>query len=613
MLIYSRITLLPRLVVLPYNPNKPDRQKVQFTATGGDKNYVWFSSNTQLLQITQQGLAESKLDRVHESQEFENCSVKVALARNPKIFETAKVLFMPPIKLEIVAYNFETAVGDYVNVFVALYAYYNSTFVPFTSCENLSFELDFSDQRIFTVERHESDESVRHSCRLIKLKGNHAGSTNLKVSYSFADRVLKDEVILNAFDPLTIFNPQSNEIVLPVGSSRIAMYQNGPQKIYNVAADLVKNVKNDKILTDIQEITTDYSNNRLVYNVLCKKIGESELKLEVYNILNRKNYIKYKSEFTTKIYCVKPRFINLFTNDKLKSSCPIETKNSLMLVNSGKDSLDIEIEVLDIDNKKLDNISSLVIDWQFTQANGILNHNIAYNQETEMDDIDGFAIPKRDFLKTSIPDNNVNHKIKATVKQYDLSILNKFSIIPESPQFGIQKTPGSSFETPLIENELNFLSFDSSLLPISSVSIFLAPNVKEIIKTGHGSGYYDIKVIDPAILDVEFQKQTSELVLKPKSIGNTKVRITDRCLKTDSTVLDVSVVSIGRIELLSPDLVEKSRSREAIVRLYDSNNLLMEIDLNNLEIYELSEDIKNGRILQMKLDHQLNLGKGEIR
>jgi nuclear pore complex protein Nup210 len=538
---------------------------------------------------------------------LENATVKVALTKNPKIYKTAQVLFLPPVKLQIVGYNFETAVGDYIQVFVSLFAAYNDTLVPFASCENLPFDVEFSDQRLFTLERHENSEKFQDSCRSFKLRGIHPGSTNFRVSYLYGDLSFKDEVILGVFEKLSIFNPESNEIVLPIGSSRNVFYQNGPKRVFNVAAELTKTVQYNKNFVQVQEIAAD----RLVYQVLCKKVGETSLNLEIYNVLNQKNFIKYVSSFQTKIYCVKPRFINLYTNEKLKSSCPIESKNSLMIVNSGKDSLDIEIEVLDAENRRLDNISSLVIDWNFSQANGVVNHNIAYNREVEVDEIDGLPIPKRDFLKTSIPDQNINHKIKAIVKQYNLNILNSLSIVPETPHFGIQKNQG--LVTPAIENELNFLSFDSSLLPFQRISIFLAPNIQEVIKTGHGSGFYDLKVQDPNILDAEFYKPNSELILRPKNIGSTKVRITDRCLKTEAAVLEVSVVSVGRIELATPDRVEKTKQIEAIVRLFDSDGNLLNIDWNNLENYELVEDVKNQRILQMKQGHNRNLERGEIR
>lgn len=82
---------------------------------------------------------------------------------------------------------------------------------------------------------------------------------------------------------------------------------------------------------------------------------------------------------------------------------------------------------------------------------------------------------------------------------------------------------------------------------------------------------------------------------------------------TESSYLHVSVVSIGRIDVQVPDRVEKTKSIEAIVRLFDSMDNLLELDHNNLEIYELHEDVFNANILSVKLDQQFNLNVGEIR
>lgn len=88
----------------------------------------------------------------------------------------------------------------------------------------------------------------------------------------------------------------------------------------------------------------------------------------------------------------------------------------------------------------------------------------------------------------------------------------------------------------------------------------------------------------------------------------------DRCLMTDSSVLNVAVVSIGRIVVQVPDRVEKTKTIEAIVRLYDSMDNVMELDLHNLDIYQLHEDVFNANILAVKLDQQQhNLNVGEIR
>lgn len=620
MTIYGGIDLVPKEVYVPYDVNKPVDSKIQFHASGGDGSFSWFSLNPSILTIEQDGLAESHLRRLKEFHHDSNeniieTSVRAAMTKNLKLYKSARVFFLPPVKLEIVAYNFETALNDFIDVHIGLFAFYKQSYIPFTSCENLNFDIDFVHQ-LFSIVNIESEhtEKLRNGCRIIRLKGTHTGLTTLTVSYRHGNEVLTDNVQLMVYDKLITYNPESNVVVLPIGSSRNVIYQYGPKKVYTVGSDLTKDINYEKNIIQVTDIKADFQDQRFGYNILCRKVGETKLDMEIYNSLNTEYFVKYVSKIITHVYCVKPRFINLYSLDKLKTSCPLDTKSSLLHVRSANDALEIEVEVLDDQKRKLDNITSLIIDWKFLQTNGILNHNIVYNRESETDEIDGVIIPKRDFLRTSITEVNVNHKIKAIVREYDGNILRLNQIIPESPAFGIRKSGDTQqLVTPLIENELDFLSFDSSLLPMSSISVFLSPGLVKKIKLGRGSGFYDIKVKHTAFLDVQYDKTASELLLKPKQIGETFVEISDKCLKIELAKLHVSVVGIGRIELFSPDRVEKTKSIEGIAKIYDSNDQLMEIDFNNLNILQLNERVFNEQILSIKQGHQDNLQRGEIR
>lgn len=627
MLVYGQLDIFPKLVIVPLDVNKLSKYRMQFTATGGDNSFTWSTGNQNLLQITQNGLAESQLDRSRDTQlNFEttksgvtaSTTVKAAISRNMKIFKTAQVLFLPPVKLEIVGYNFETALDDNVNIYVSMSAFYNNTFMPFTSCDNLHFDLEFTNQifNVIATETEDENDKFKDACRLVRLKGINIGTTTLKISYKFGELTLQDDVLLVVYEKLSIYNPESNVVILPIGSSRNVFYQHGPKKVFNEEAELMRDLNYAKNIVSVDEIKSEFQDQRFAYKILCRKVGETKLNLQIYNVLSRGNFIKYVSEVETMIYCVKPRFVNLYTLEKLKTSCPIDSKNALMHVRSTENTLDIEIEILDAQKRKLDNITSLMIDFQFSLANGDINHNIVFNQELELDEIDGVAIPKRNYLKTLKTANteaNVNHKIKAMIKNYNHEVLSKLSITPEVPNFGIQKITGGEFVKPSIENELNFLSFDSALLPIQSVSVYMAPGVIQRIRLGQGSGFYEIKVKDSLLLDVEHDKMSSELILKPKSIGETTVMLIDRCLKTEPTVLHVSIVSVGRVDLSSPDRVEKSKSIEAIVKLYDSNDQILLIEAENFDIYHLNENVYNDRVLKMKIGNQKNLQRGEIR
>lgn len=622
--IYSRLKLTPKVVVLPFDPNAPRRQKVQFHVSGGDGSYIWSSDDLSLIQISQTGSADTRLDTLKGSglsldssstTAQRLTSISVALSRNTKIKETANVLFLPPIKLEIVGYNFETALGDYVKLHIGLFAERDGTLLPYTVCDNLDFGYEYSN-KIFVHEETptgEKDKLVPNACRLVYLKASNIGMTNLKVTYNFLGRELKDEVTLVVFEHLTIISPETNEIILPIGASRNVIYENGPKKVYNIEAELKKNIKFDKQLTDVEEVNTDFSDDRLVINVLCKKVGDQVVQLSIFNQLTNKIAIPYENKFETKVLCVKPRFLNLYTTDKLKTGCPLRRKNVQMHVKTAHDTLEVDIEVLDAHNRRLQNISSLAIDWAYTQADGAQLDQVPYQRVAETEDLDGVVIPKRDVLKTGLDDFKLNFKLKGIVTRYESTVLDHYDIYPERPHFGIQKTPGSSFATPLIENELSFLSVERTLLPFEHVSIFLSPLTVERIKIAQGSGYYDIKPSAIGIADVSFDEPNRQLVIVPKKIGTVQVSVWDRCLSTDPSVLTISVVSIGRIELHAPERVEKTKEIEGVLKLYDSQGELIRIDHSNLQMYRLQEELLDEGLLSIRLGSQENLNVGEIR
>lgn len=384
-------------------------------------------------------VSASSLAKKDDIQEL--TSITVALSRNTKIEKKADVLFIPPEKLEIIAYNFETAVGDYVIVHLAFYAKVNGSLVPYTACDNVHFDLGFTNNQIFTVDLEKTPvPKVKDACRQIYLKAIAVGTTNFKVSHRFLDKELSDEVVLVTFDPLAILNPVTNEIVLPIGSSRNVFYHHGPRSVYNIEAELVNKVSFNHQFVSIEEVASEFAEDKYIYNILCKKVGEQTISINIYNALNSPAAIPYITKYETKVFCVKPRFLNLYTIEKLKAGCPLKRQNSQLHVRTTNDDMEIEIEVLDGHQRKLQNISSLIIDWHFTHGDGKSHtDHILFSRKSDVDLLDGVAVPKRDYLKTSINEIDLNFKIKGVVTQYDDAILDSYAIWPELPHFAIKK------------------------------------------------------------------------------------------------------------------------------------------------------------------------------
>lgn len=448
--IYNRLELTPKLLILPYDQNSSKAQQIQFLATGGDGSYIWSTTNNQLVSISQTGLAntglknlkfaiESSVAKTNYFQEF--TSITVALIRNTNIKTKADIYFYPPEKLKIVKYNFETAIGDYVIVHLALYANVNGSLIPYSACDNVQFKIEFTNKQILSEDLQKSPVlQVKNACRQIFLKANTIGTTTFKVSHRFFEKELNDEVVLVTFGPLDIINPVTNQIVLPIGSSRNVFIHQGPRKLFNIEAELINNVLYNKQLVVVEKVVSEFTEDKHIYNILCKQYSEHVVSINIYNELYSDVVDPYISKYDINVLCVKPRFLKLYTVDKMKNGCPLSRQNSQLHVRRANDEIEIEIDILDAHQRKLQNISSLIIDWQFTQSDGkMYTKKVLFSQKSEVELLDGVSVLKRNYLRTSVNETVLNFKIHGIVTQYNRQILDHNGIKPEVPHFAIKQ------------------------------------------------------------------------------------------------------------------------------------------------------------------------------
>lgn len=74
--------------------------------------------------------------------------------------------------------------------------------------------------------------------------------------------------------------------------------------------------------------------------------------------------------------------------------------------------------------------------------------------------------------------------------------------------------------TPVIENEIRFMTVNSTFFPSDHISIFLAKGRHERIPMTQGSGFYDFQLSEPGIVKVDFDNKEKELIVSPLRIGH---------------------------------------------------------------------------------------------
>ncbi|KAH8339937.1 hypothetical protein KR067_003165 [Drosophila pandora] len=622
--IYESLKLTPSVVVLPYDPSSIKPLKLQFHASGGDYNYAWFSGNPQVLQIDAQGLATAEIRDVRPSfltqEMFEagskltaQTTVKVTLAKNQKIARLAQIHFLPPKRLEIKKYNFETAIEDYIFLHVAMYTRVNHSDVPYTNCDNLHFQLVFSHPILQHENNGEAVDPASDVCHVLRLRATSVGSTSLRVSYFFQDKELYDTVDLYVFEKLSVLNPVENELVLPVGSSHNVLFTHGPEHIFTLEAKLTKTTVFDKNVIKVAEVE-ETQNFVTAFTVLCHKLGEAEFIYRVQNTLMKPSFVAYTSQLTTKVRCVRPRFLKLLARQQLLESCPLEHRSSFLYLKDHGNKFEIEIEVQDAKNRRLMNISSLLIDWEFAAGDEKYQRDgIEHTEISELNSLHGVILPSRDILVLTIGEIASNFRVKGTVAHYKDKLLSHLEITAERPPFGVKDSKTGLTSTPVIENEVRFHTINRTLLSKDFVSIFLAKDYNERIPIAQGSGHFHLELSEQGIVKANYDTQSRLLILTPLHLGHVRLELTDNCLSNEASHLSISVVGIGAIKVISMDRVERSARIEAIVRLYDTNDNLLLIDHSRLSMYDLSELVMDPSVLSVRLGDQDNLGTGEIR
>lgn len=556
--IYAELELEPQLVILPWSGRQQQQRTsaVQFRAHGGDGQFTWSTLNGRLLTVSAGGLAESRwgdAGRLEAPPQLTH--VQVALTRNPKIVQRADVVFLGPQELRIVAYNFETALGDFVDVHVAVYALHDGRSVSFTTCEALRFELDFTND-IFTSDDGGSAIDAQNAtqlpalhpdaCQLVRLRATALGQTQLRVVYKpdGQEQPLVDTVQLVVYEALAIFDPPANEIVLPLGASRAVIYQHGPQPLFNIETDYRKSAEYAKNVIAVSETSAAEaaaSGQRfVVYTVLCRAVGETELRLQLHNVLmGAANFRARLSEFRTRVSCVKPRFLNLYTAEKLRDGCPLRLNNAALHVQRttaetttpvANDRVQVNFEVLDAQHRRLQNTSSLQVDWHVVFAGGEPQAPQHWRFAGEVDAIPGVPVPQNDYMITELPaadDGKAAYRIRGSVVGYDEATLRRHGIVAERPAFGVQRTAGETAVQPTIENELNFMAVNGTLWPAGDLSIFLAVTesaegpIGERVAIRRGSGHYVVRVRDAGVVRAElnFDADATAVIVTPLKLG----------------------------------------------------------------------------------------------
>lgn len=154
------------------------RYDIDLVAKGGDGRFIWTSSDHNVGMVSQAGHV-----RTHSNGFFE---VSAVMMRNHHNRQSAKILILPPTRLEIMEFVMEAEVGSPVHLHIALYAEQEREGVtlqlPFTKCQELPFHIKQSDVKF----RHNKTavlSPIGISCGNIAMTALEVGISKVRQRY----------------------------------------------------------------------------------------------------------------------------------------------------------------------------------------------------------------------------------------------------------------------------------------------------------------------------------------------------------------------------------------------------------------------------------------------
>nr|XP_045612932.1 nuclear pore membrane glycoprotein 210-like isoform X2 [Procambarus clarkii] len=561
--IFDPITVIPPRTVLPWDPITKPLYALNLTAVGGSGSVMWRSSNTDVVGVSQMGVCKTK---GHGS-----VSVTASMVLNPHNKDAAEIHIVEAIGLTLLESVVEVEIEEKLPLHVASFTQWDNIQVPFTVCHQLPLKVE-PIELTFIALPDVRTPSVEGSCAVVEVVGKAPGFSSVKVSYRSSKGELVASTMVAAFRPLRPLNPSSGRTVLAPGSSRIVLFEGGPLPWVNKRSSHTAQVKIDnpekvrvKLLGEVKKHSDIHG-----VEVLCRGLGEFTLTLTVGNVPSPTLPHPRSVSSTLEVVCALPDAISLAAIIKRPvaalSSCPAVAETGVTVAHCYKPLL-MEVIVTDSENRKFDNISSLVFKWS------VSNESLAVIPDepsslTQVITVESFSLPLKTHQMLT-PTGEVG-EVVVGVK---LAGFNK-----------VASKEASQHTLPLLSASLPLkLVQDAVLRPSSAILYQHKDNKLDLIVTG-GSGFFELQTKENDVASLDYVDKDRMVNVYPVSDGELIVALVDVCLQAESPATShVKIASIASLDLVMVDRVELGGVLKAEVLAKDtSGHSLPAHDLMNL-------------------------------
>lgn len=557
--IYDKIVVDPPSLLFPWDPNTKLAYSYKLTATGGSGEYSWYSQNLSIVNVNNKGLTSPLGPGIG--------TVRASDVKNHKHTGSAKIVVLPPTRMELLPARVEAEVNTILHLPVAMFVELDGREAAFADCRHLKFDVHFSDRTIFnlTSSNTKDSELAKGACSSLKIFARQPGCTKVTVSYQVYHTRLDASVTVAAYRPLVAQSPES---VVALGSSRDLLFEGGPQPWQMDPSGYFETLSpvDSKFLAMTKLSGVEYSLHRGVhaFNIACTGLGQQTLTLTVGNRPTVTNMYPATAETKIKFICAEPVGIHLqpqvMTALRKPSlpPCPLLLDSNQVVPVHCNQNLGILLTVTDNQGRKFNNFTSLKFEWTLSDSSlATLDLHKPLEMTVDLTDSGnkGTAVGHQYVQMLGTPGTVI---VTVSCSNY----ISKYLVA-----YGISLH--SKLHTKVIQSlELNLVN-EAYITP-DTLSVFNHPSNIASLEIKKGSGYFYVEPIPDSVVDVVLNSHRGIIQVKPKLDGISTVIVHDLCLDVQQQPLaKVQVSGVGRIHLYVIDKVEVKKEVIAKVHILD--------------------------------------------
>ncbi|XP_067305787.1 nuclear pore membrane glycoprotein 210-like [Pseudorasbora parva] len=592
--IYNPLTLQPSVIVFPWQPhNKLYQHNIQ--VKGGSGSVKWEVSDSGFATVTVKGVVLAGKRRGQ-------AKIQVSDSKNTLHKGVGKVMVLRPGRLQLIPQRAYCRVGDSIDIPMALWGIqdpssncsqthvfdtYSNThkstitnsqanfsntqnpqcgetlledrnLVAVTDCSQLSLHVHTEPSGIFTHMSGSLSPGAEF-CGGIRMEALSQGHTVVTITVVTEACNISETTTLVAYSPL---KPFATEVLLSVGSSRVVIFEGGPQPWPPAPFRFYSEIEvHPTGSVTVEALSpTEARTPRHAYQVACTAVGKQWLVFRCGYTPGPFNENPAVEESRVQVACGIPahlsvsRLSSATSSPSSPSSSPLFSHHfsctqpqypcGLLSVSSTRDAT-LQLSVFDQKGVQFDNFTSCSVRWSSSDP-GLLSLG---------------------------PQSTMTAADRPTQTGYKLYVLQ---ILQPHRQTGtvtvdVTLTCPEMLTAPASQC-VNLRLVDDVQWARHSVTLFNHPKATENLTLIHGSGHFHVHQKDNQLASFNHMKNSNIIQVSPLHSGFSTLLAHDLCLTSDPAVASILVSDITDFQIDFINIIEVRHSAVVRVRVLNSKN-----------------------------------------